>query len=776
MKKKIGILLMFGMILNLFITMTVSAISETELSSKLQTLKTHYPSGTHQSMFYNSSFNGSSCYKDLSGWSSWECMAWGSKVYDYLWATSIRYGNFHQNANNIYIGDYIRYATGTYDHSIVITNIVGNTVFYTDCNGYQSAAKIQWDRQTTKADLQTKIQKELKNAQWGWDHGYIVHYPGNTIQSLNHTHSYTTYVYNWAQHPHYSCYKCWCGEVKENTSEPNVVESCSQCKTHTHVFNTYVYNWAQHPHYKCYKCSCGEVKSNKNEPTFLMNCAQCTKHTVFVNPNGGEWNGSKEIQSFSGTYGSTKDIPDPRREGYIFAGWTISSLGGVCFNDPTFAGSNNGIKVYNYENNGKVTHDFVEKDADCPTDTTRVLKITTNGTARPALGGFMQETAAGANKVYYQVVVAKIPKGYTINHGKNSCGNGATFEWLTPQEGTGKYETYIHRTVCGADGTMDSEALGYIYLDGPKATAENPVTWYVGYSNVFDGSNNVEAGTGQYAQYGKPLFNDTLLKDNNYIGVYNNLKNGSVVVEKVEKNGEPDLLTNKVFKITTSGSARPGHGGFDQVVAAGANKTFYQIIVAKIPKGYTINHGNNSCGDGAIFEWLTPQEGTGEYETYIHRTVCGATGTMDSSALGYIYLDGPTATAENPVTWYVGYSNVFDATESTQEKLYKLLSGNDILTATWRLDETNAHTKSIVQTNNDTHIINTKLYYVYDNRTVVVSGYKSGEYITNKKTVYNGKSINTTLTGDIDQIKVFVWENMNTLKPICDAEVISSGK
>ena len=44
---------------------------------------------------------------------------------------------------------------------------------------------------------------------------------------------------------------------------------------HTHNYNTYVYYWKSHPHYKCYKCSCGEVKENRNQTTFLPDCDQC---------------------------------------------------------------------------------------------------------------------------------------------------------------------------------------------------------------------------------------------------------------------------------------------------------------------------------------------------------------------------------------------------------------------------------------------------------------------------------------------------------------------
>ena len=48
-------------------------------------------------------------------------------------------------------------------------------------------------------------------------------------------------------------------------------------------------------------------------------------HSILrVDPNGGTWNGSADVQSFSGDYGTTKSIPDPVRPGYTFAGWVKS--------------------------------------------------------------------------------------------------------------------------------------------------------------------------------------------------------------------------------------------------------------------------------------------------------------------------------------------------------------------------------------------------------------------------------------------------------------------
>ena len=62
--------------------------------------------------------------------------------------------------------------------------------------------------------------------------------------------------------------------------------------------------------------------------------------------------------------------------------------------------------------------------------------------------------------------------------------NGTAKEWLTSQAGTGKFEEYVFRLKCGSDGSFSS--TNYYHLNGPAATASNPVTWYVAFADVID--------------------------------------------------------------------------------------------------------------------------------------------------------------------------------------------------------------------------------------------------------------------------------------------------
>jgi hypothetical protein len=75
-----------------------------------------------------------------------------------------------------------------------------------------------------------------------------------------------------------------------------------------------------------------------------------------------------------------------------------------------------------------------------------------------------------SNSILLLQFTAKIPVGYTVVFASNSIGDGY-FQWLTSQDGTGKWERYVHLTQCGA-GSFG--ATNYVYLSGVS-----PVTWYI---------------------------------------------------------------------------------------------------------------------------------------------------------------------------------------------------------------------------------------------------------------------------------------------------------
>lgn len=83
---------------------------------------------------------------------------------------------------------------------------------------------------------------------------------------------------------------------------------------------------------------------------------------------------------------------------------------------------------------------------------------------------------------------------------------------------------------------------------------------------------------------------------------------------------------------------------------------------------------------------------------------------------------------------------------------------------------------SKVTKSTNSYKIETILYNLEESCEVIVAAYKGGKFVTLTKVPYESEEINTTLSGDIDEIKVMVWNNLSELRPLCDAEVIPSSE
>ena len=218
-------------------------------------------------------------------------------------------------------------------------------------------------------------------------------------------------------------------------------------------------------------------------------------YTLTINPNGGIWNGSSSTQSFTQKYGTTKSIDKPTRAGYIFGGWLFSGSGGMnglATVDPTFKSSSGNVSVYNNAGGGTVTHSRVNSQSDNPSGSPYEIRISTNGTASPGLGGFVQWMNSGPNKKFIHTFIAKIPVGYTVSDYRNPIGDGGYSRWLTSKTGTGKWETYAYEINCGSSGSFSS--FGHVALSSGNKT----VTWYLAQSQITEvtSANSFNYGVG----------------------------------------------------------------------------------------------------------------------------------------------------------------------------------------------------------------------------------------------------------------------------------------
>ena len=161
------------------------------------------------------------------------------------------------------------------------------------------------------------------------------------------------------------------------------------------------------------------------------------------------------------------------------------SKGKMIYRDPTFKGGSNSCSVYNNSGNGNVTVTRVSGISGNPNSSGYCLKVKTTGTASPDRGGFYWGATAKANRVLIVRLIANIPTGYTLKFATNALGTGASHKWLTAYAGTGKWEEYAYKIVCGASGTFSN--TGYFYLSGGSTpTSAAPLEWHICYATIFD--------------------------------------------------------------------------------------------------------------------------------------------------------------------------------------------------------------------------------------------------------------------------------------------------
>lgn len=156
---------------------------------------------------------------------------------------------------------------------------------------------------------------------------------------------------------------------------------------------------------------------------------------------------------------------------------------------------------------------------------------------------------------------------------------------------------------------------------------------------------------------GQMLYRDPEFRNGaNGISVYNNNGNGTVRVERASDVNLPNKSGYKL-KITTSGAATPGLGGFFFGTQTRANAVFVTRFIAWVPVGYKIEWASNATGNGGTSKWLTNNVGTGDWEEYAYYVKCGSSGTFSST--NFFYLSGGNGSL--PVIWYLVFATVYDA-------------------------------------------------------------------------------------------------------------------
>ncbi len=164
--------------LTLFAPFVVSAntVSIEEMKAKIRELQIEYP----EDSYWGKEFDGGI-----------ECFGFANLCYTYIFDASIYSANTHNNVDELCVGDWVRYRSSSNsktNHSIFITDIIGNSIFYVDCNG-EGDDRVHWGNTMSKDDLSSKLTLRLYEYEYedpelnGF--GYIKTYPYNNVTSLS---------------------------------------------------------------------------------------------------------------------------------------------------------------------------------------------------------------------------------------------------------------------------------------------------------------------------------------------------------------------------------------------------------------------------------------------------------------------------------------------------------------------------------------------------------------------------------------------------------------
>lgn len=277
-----------------------------------------------------------------------------------------------------------------------------------------------------------------------------------------------------------------------------------------------------------------------------------------------------------------------------------------------------------------------------------------------------------------QLVGTKPSKDYIITSKPVKCIVGTYYVAYNPFARIGLYETY--ELVSWSPAPEDLNYIAKTYTDSEIKVTKGLIESKVSQTD-FDALGQVVSNQGTEISQtktdinlvstvsgnarlialamskGKMLNRDPEFRSStNGIIRYTNGDTGNVVVERTTDVNLPNQSGYKL-KITTSGPATPGLGGFYFGTQTRANAVFVTRFIAWIPVGYKIEWATNATGNGGTSKWLTNKLGTGDWEEYAYYVKCGSSGTFSST--NFFYLAGGDGSL--PVTWYLAFATVYDA-------------------------------------------------------------------------------------------------------------------
>lgn len=418
MRKKLGIALIIAICFNICAVFNVQALTEFEFDQKLAELQTEYYHGRVQ-YYYE---EGTTCF----GYAYMIAKSiFGSSAK--TWATSY-------DINDVKAGDVVQYGnTNGSGHTIFVTSVSGDTIYYTDCNS-DLESTIKWNQSVSKSSKKW----------WSYDFAYIqvspslVYLPAAPTGMAAGAWGDRVQI-QWNYVGNADDYEC--GLIDVSTQQ-------TVLKTKT---TSWYHNFYQVPEgeYYAYVCAMNSAGASSHSDWIRVSVKW---YNVSYNGNGGTNVPSKQTKWYDTDL--TLSSQKPTKTGYTFKNWnTVSGGGGSTYSSGGKYTLNESATLYAQwtPNTYKVTFDanggtvssnsksviYNSTYGDLPTPTRSGYKFkgwftAKTGGTQITSGSKVNITSASTlyaqwekETVYTQSTVSKADNTYTV---KTNVYNATTFE------------------------------------------------------------------------------------------------------------------------------------------------------------------------------------------------------------------------------------------------------------------------------------------------------------------------------------------------------------
>ncbi len=173
----------------------ITSSSDSDIKGNGNQVYNNIKEGTTSTGYTKKKYSGNNCLNNILSANS-------GNVYNIVVSWTYQYGYSNSNPGA--------------GHVLFIHAIIDNTVYFSDNYTYSGKA----EGSPLIMSLSTFMSK------WNGMYGNAI---GAVHFTKSHTHNYNTYVDYQTAHPHYKRYKCSCGDIKVDTSQPTVIDGCIPC-------------------------------------------------------------------------------------------------------------------------------------------------------------------------------------------------------------------------------------------------------------------------------------------------------------------------------------------------------------------------------------------------------------------------------------------------------------------------------------------------------------------------------------------------------------------